>query len=134
LVDVWPGIRDGVEQVGRAVTDDLAYANNVLAALLSGRFQIWIALNETREIFGFLVTRVGSDSLSADNYLNIELVYGLRKSTPDVVFEVWEKLKEFALAYNCEFIKATTNIERAMELLELVGAREVSRNYSARIK
>lgn len=112
----------------------MEYANNVLSAVLSGRFQLWIATNEEREIYGFLVTRIGSDSLAVDNYLNIELVYGLRKSTEEIVFEIWEKLKEFALGYGCKYIRATTNVARAAELLTRVGAKEISRNFSAEIK
>jgi hypothetical protein len=107
---------------------------NVLVSLLSGKFQLWAALNEQRETYGFIITCVSQDTLTKEEYLIIEMVYGFRKSNDEIVFETWECLKEFALAQGCEYIKANTNVARAAELLERVGFVETSRTFIARIK
>jgi len=106
---------------------------NVLANLLAGKFQLWVALNEARETYGFAITCIGKDPLTEETYLNIEVVYGFRKVTDEIVYEYWDKLKEYALAYGCDYIRATTSVARAAELLKQVGAEERSRNYVARI-
>ena len=130
---VWPGIRDGVEQVGKLVSDSSGIGAIVLANLLAGKYQLWVALSEEREVYGFLITCVSTDSLSGDCYLQIEMVYGFRQSTEEVVFEVFAKLKAFAKENHCNFISATTSIERAIELMQLVGMKETSRNYAIKI-
>jgi hypothetical protein len=132
-VEVWPGVREGVENVGRIVTENPAFMPNVLASLLAGRYQLWMVMDDDRLVYGFLITCVSDDPLTNEVFLMIEMVYGFRTSTEEMIHDVYAKLCEYAAAYGCNYIKATTNVARAAELLELVGMREVSKNYVARI-
>ena len=90
-------------------------------------------MDEAREIYGFVVTCVVGDNLTGELFLEMEMAYGFKQSTEELVIETYESLKQYAKENNCQYIKATTNIERAAQLMELGGMKLSSQNYILRI-
>lgn len=134
IVEVWPGIKEGIAQVGRLLSNREEYLPNVLASLLAGKYQLWVVMNEERNIQALLITCLAEDALTGEKLLSVDVGFGYRKSSDKFILEHWETLREYAAAHDCDYVKATTNVERAAEICKLVGAEEVSRNYVVRLR
>lgn len=90
-------------------------------------------MDAEREVYGFVITCLISDNLTGELFLEMEMAYGFRQSTEELVVETYENLKQYARENACSYIKATTNIERAAQLMKLGGMKLSSQNYILRI-
>lgn len=109
-----------------------AYANKVLEALLSGRYEAWVLYSETnqeRHIHAIGITSIVEDTMQGFTYLSMHTLFGFRPLTDELKLETWEAMKAYGKANGCHKLMTTTGHPRIKELAEMVGMSEESTTY-----
>lgn len=112
----------------------LDYFNELLYSLLSGKAQCFVAINETREIIGLLVTRILLDRITGDNYLFLQSLYGWEKMNQDIWEEAYMLVIEFAQNSKCKHLICQTGNPKVWENVEKIGFIDYERVYRVKLR
>lgn len=95
-----------------------------LEHLLSGKAQAWVGYEingDDKKIHYVLTTKIVDEKHYGIRYLSIESLYGFRLISQEILNEMYEGLKEFALANNCNVMLTSTLGKRAEDMLLSLG-------------
>ena len=96
----------------------------ILAGLLSGKIQCWMAFKDVegqRKFIGFVVTRIGSDPAIGELTLFIDSIYAFQTVPEEIMFSCQSILERFAVKNNCKAIAAMTEADRIATLAKRNG-------------
>lgn len=122
----WDYIRLGVMQTASPIMDVRPEAmQNIFRSLLLGTMQCWAVVKKTtdnpNDVYGFIITSVVNDQVSASKTLNIYAVYAFKTVDSMLMKDAISSLNEFAKSNGCKRLTAYTNIEKVVELSKSVG-------------
>jgi len=111
---IWPQLEPAIKASlpPTEVSDDPGAMNNVLAAVMKGELQVWIATKRgegTCYVYGGVVTKMTSPAISAVKSLWIYSLFINELPPAPLVGTIIETLREFARQNGCKTIFAITN-------------------------
>lgn len=134
IAELWDAIKVAAVKANRIADDfEQEYANHVLEALLSGRYEAWILCQEEegkRQIFAIGITSIIDDTMMGYRALSMHTLFGFRPLSDDLKLETWGVMKAYAKANECHKLITTTGHSRIKDLAKMVGMVEDSVNYS----
>lgn len=131
----WNTILFSVLEVYQHIPKDriAEFSYNLLANLLSGKFQAWAILdNRTRAIKMVAITSIKND-IGDLPYLFIDCAYGYTPSTEDDKKELIDKMKVFAHNRGCITVSALVTNPLAENAARKSGMTEISKIFSCSI-
>lgn len=100
------------------------HLQHILASLLAGKTQCWMAFKDVegeRKFIGFIVTRIGSDPAIGELTLFIDCIYAFQTVPEEIMFNCQGILEKFAVKNSCKSIVAMTEADRIATLAKRNG-------------
>jgi hypothetical protein len=125
LVKFWDMLRFAIAEtfVPRNSCTNL-HLRTILASLLSGKSQCWIAfkmIEDKRTFVGFIVSRIAVEPAIGEKVLSLDTVYAYQGVPEEILFESMKVLESFALKNNCSAITGMTESDRTAKLAKKLG-------------
>jgi len=122
---LWDAIKYASSRANSFGKDELSYYfNNLLLALLNGKAQCFVRVDDDRVLNALMVTRIIADIITGRKALFIESLYSFKRA-PD---EEWESdaeiVRRFAKDQGCLSVTTYTSNRRVWEILEVIGLEE----------
>jgi hypothetical protein len=123
----WPELRAQLERALPPFTyGDPARMNNMLAELLNGGMQLWVALAEREGTpgavyVGVMATTISEDECSRVRNLLVYALAGVRFMADEIWAAGLAALRKFAAAQGCHRIVAFSDSERVVEQWQRLG-------------
>ena len=101
------------------------HMRSILSSLLSGQSQAWMVFDkdgaQERRFIGFMVTRLGIDSVVGEKTLFIDCIYAYETVPESIMFQAHGVLEKFAIKNNCKSMATITESDRIVTLAERNG-------------
>lgn len=132
---VWDVIKFVIPKVFPIEQKDLPDVyNKTLAELMSDKAQCFIKRNdETKKIEAMEITAINIDKFSGVKTWELKCLYAFSYND----FEAWKEFfnygLEYAKAQGCQYVTTESSNKRVWEILEMLGFKEISRNFTYKI-
>lgn len=119
LVKVWDMIRYAIAETfipRNSCTNE--HLQVILRDLLSGKRDIWMAVEADKKFIGFVVTRIAVEAITGERCLFIDNVYAFQGVPEKILIDGTETLNKYAKKNNCKTMVALTEDARIARLAE----------------
>ena len=126
----WEAIKYASVNSGRVRSEYVqSYCSRLLYELLSGTAQVFVRLDEKRNLAALAVTKVLVDDITGSKSLRIDSLFSFAKQDVETWIDDLVTLKKFASNKGCRYIIGWTNNPRVIELCSMTGFKERLRSY-----
>lgn len=105
------------------------YLNELLHALLNGKAQCFLELNQNRSVVGVCITRLTVDKITGEKHLLVQNVYAFEVANGETRKQSFDFLKEFARKEQCSYMSFKSRNKRIWELGISNGFKEKNRTF-----
>jgi len=105
------------------------YLNELLHALLNGKAQCFLGLDDKRTVITVFITRLMIDKITGEKYLFIQNMYSFKVADNESRKQDIDFLKEFAREEQCAYMAFRSRNKRIWELGEITGFKEKARIF-----
>lgn len=136
IVPMWEAIKFAATQADEVDQQELQpYLNELLHALLSDKAQCFVRINEdNREILAVLITRILTNKIATERYLQIQTVYGFKYGDEETWKKDFNVLQKFAEQANCLYMGFVSRNKRIWQIGEMLGFKEMHRTFAIRLE
>lgn len=120
----WPKLRPAVLNALPPIAPNLGTDTeiNLLTALANDKLQMWAVCKEkSKSVNAVITTEIVEDFATKANHLVIYTLYGIDKMLREDFIDGLKALKKFARDNKCIKIIAYTNIDKVIELAQMLG-------------
>lgn len=109
------------------------YLNELLHALLNGKAQCFVRLDENRSVVGVCITRFMADKITGKKYLLIQNAYAFESANDETRKQDFDFIKEFAKKEQCSYLSFSSRNKRIWALGEMNNFKEKFRTFEFRL-
>ena len=130
VVQYWELIKFVTVKVDEVDEKDLQpYLNELLHALLNGKAQCFVELNETRNVIAVCITRFVIDKITGKKGLFVQNAYAFEVADNETRKQFMDFLKEFAKKEQCMYLSFSSRNKKIWELGMMSGFKEKTRVF-----
>lgn len=97
-----------------------AYFNELLHALLSGKAQCFIVLDDNKVLRNIAITRLTQDKISGDKELILQCLYSAEKFEDPDLIKYFQFIVDFAKSESCKVLLFNTRNPRVWQIAKLL--------------